>query len=243
VKVCPDQPGGHVVEVEAAMNTYEGDARRPPLGVSDYAVSDFGVLHEVQGNRTFCKPGFIHKAAPIVLDCAGTSGTVELPELPRDTLFRVGNLPTGTFNLALSFTANRDLDMQLRDGSNPEVPKCVAGYSCLSDNVPGDWNEPVTFNYKNMTITFSGDDTTPLVKEEIKIDVESTTVPLEMWVNAYDTVTQAEVHYGYNKIEPCPSQNDRYLLKHECQACSALVDACPQGQTPLCDGSSEVKCS
>jgi len=240
--VCPED--GHIVEAMAAGNNYVGDGRHP------YSVEDVGTTHE--GNENFCENGFFHHVNPLVLDCEGSADSIALPRnMEPATLFKLGDLPLGTFNLWVNFTALGDLDMQLRDASDPVSTTCVAGYSCESGSghVPG---EGVTFLYKGMNIYFSGDEYSlsqrephDAVNEKLHLDAgdpsKGSTVPLQMWVNAFSAVSSGTVAWSYNRIEPCPDEIERTLIEHNCQACSSYR-GCAQGEYPVCDGSSDIKC-
>jgi hypothetical protein len=120
-----------------------------------------------------------------------------------------------------------------------------------------------TFSYNDMTIYFSGDEYggnhlrlidgviknsgSSNIVEGIHIDAldatKGSTVPLEVWVKAHSPVESVTMTYQYDQIDPCPTkEEERMFIRHDCQACSSLVNACSQGQYPVCDGSSEFIC-
>merc|ERR1719408_343016 len=103
-----------------------------------------------------------------------------------------------------------------------------------------------------MTIHFSGDEFTlwqrdphTIIQESITLDAadptKGTSVPLELWVNAYSAVPWGEVSWDYGRITPCPPEEQRHAIEHNCQDCS-VYNKCPTGTYAVCDGTENVEC-
>merc|ERR1719483_781857 len=91
------------------------------------------------------------------ITCEGDSGEAATGTMERFEEIYIADIPVNTRDLLITLTANVDIDLQLYDESHV----CLAGYACI--------NDLGTETIQDMSIYFSGDDTTPPVSETIRI--------------------------------------------------------------------------
>jgi len=155
----------------------------------------------------------------ILLSCQGGSGSWS-GALTKDAEEVIARIPANTDGAEIKMDGSGDLDLKLYDGDT-----CIRGYDCTYASA-GDQT------YGGISISFSGDDTSPPVSETIKI-TGTTDKELQFRVHAYASFTGTAT-YTIGAIDPCD-------LSSQCVPCSSYT-GCGKGQTPSCDGSATVTC-